>query len=40
MWRYDDRQSADARIDRRAGEHIERLEQGIKDSPRGPGQMM
>ena len=40
IWRYRDRQQADQRVDRRSAEHIERLENGIKDSPRGPGAAM
>jgi hypothetical protein len=40
IWRYRDRQATDVQADRVAAEHIERLEHGIKDSPRGPGQMM
>lgn len=38
--RYLDRADSERRTDRRMKEHIERLEAGIKDSPRGPGQMM
>jgi len=33
-------QVADARSTRDAQEHTERLEAGIKDSPRGPGAML
>jgi hypothetical protein len=40
IWRYRDRQAAEERVDRRSAEHIERLENGIKDSPRGPGAAM
>jgi hypothetical protein len=35
IWRYRHNQSTDARTDRLAAEHIDRLEHGIKDS-RGP----
>jgi len=40
IWRYRDRQAADERVDRTSAEHIERLENGIKDAPRGPGAAM
>ena len=38
--RYERRVDSERRTDRRMAEHIERLKKGIKDSPRGPGQMM
>jgi hypothetical protein len=38
--RYERRRDSERRTDRRMQEHIERLEKGIKDSPRGPGAMM
>ena len=38
--RYKERRAAEAQQDRRSREHVERLEAGIKDSPRGPGAMM
>jgi hypothetical protein len=33
IWRYRDRELAEQRVDRDAAEHIDRLEQGIDDTP-------